>query len=131
MNVIRALTRLAVDALEALIYLSPFNDAADRLWNETSSPAHGSAGDDRPPRSVCDPDVERGGLPTSMADTLERLDIVQDELERVQRENGELRLYAARDIARLNSELSQAVAQRDIARNQRDDARAQLFGMTP
>lgn len=36
----RALARLAVDALEALVYLSPFDDAADRLWAETSGVNH-------------------------------------------------------------------------------------------
>lgn len=84
---------------------------------QSSSFAHGSAGDDRPPRSDPHQVVERGGLPTTIAAALQQLD--------------ELRDFTARELARLNSELSQAINQRDIARAQRDDARAQLFGMAP
>lgn len=89
----RAVSPLAVDAIEALAFLVDFDDVADAIWaacgrgggndvsqgaepssgafsrtdsrdHTTSSPAHGSAGDDRPSRSVPDPrDVEREGLP--------------------------------------------------------------------
>lgn len=83
----------------------------------SSSSAIGSAGDDRPSRSAPNQGVEREGSPTTIAAALRQLD--------------ELRDFTTRELARLNSELSQAIAQRDIARNQRDDARAQLFGITP
>lgn len=54
----RAFTSLVADALEALIYPSPFDDIADELWAESSSPAHGSAGDEPSGGSVPPPDVE-------------------------------------------------------------------------
>jgi len=150
----RALTRLAIEALEALIYLSPFDDIADELWaetraskpkkpqcdcelsddmddldkhsaycsiwyderdDETSSPAHGSAGDDPAAAPSSPQDVEPPLGFQSMAEVADRIDILQDEVERLQREN-----------LRLRSELNQALAQRDIARAQRDEFRAQL-----
>lgn len=93
----RAVSSLAVDAIEALAFLVDFDDVADAIWaacgrgggndvsqgaepssgadrhadsrdHESSSPAHGSAGDERPSRSVPPPDVEREGSPNLRAD---------------------------------------------------------------
>jgi hypothetical protein len=76
MNPIRSLARLAVDALEALIYLAPFDAAADKLWAETtSSSAHGSAGDDPSGGSIPNQDVEPPLGFQSIAEMVDRLDI--------------------------------------------------------
>lgn len=136
-GVVRGLSRLGVDAAEALLFLFDWSDPADELWRETcadrladkeaeeevaeprtlwdqmtseertaclvaeldrrrarpnyvdssirfysstppptftglsSSPAPASAGDDRPPCSAPNPDVEQGGLPNLSHDELD------------------------------------------------------------
>lgn len=93
--------------------------AANKLFDETykglfgeypadHSPASSAVGEHRAPPSTVSIGVDGGAPSTSIAETCARVDS----------------LY--RDNARLRSELNQALAQRDIARNQRDEYKAQL-----
>lgn len=100
----RAFTSLALDALEGLGWLFAFDDVADVMWSESgrgggndvsqgaepssgadrhadsrdhesSSPAHGSAGDEPSGGSVPVPDVEPPLGFQSMAEVADRIDI--------------------------------------------------------